>query len=181
MVKPAIFIDRDGVINVEVSYLCDPDKTELIPGCADAIREIHRAGALAVVVTNQSGIARNMYDVAAMMQVHARIQRLLLQEGSDCTIDAFYYCPHHKEFSGECPCRKPAPGMLLNAAADLGIDLKKSSMIGDRISDLAAGSAAGCRQCVLVLTGYGANEVDKAADKNFPAAENLLHAVKICL
>ena len=179
--KPAVFIDRDGVINVEVSYLCDPEKTELIPGCAEAVREIHRAGALAVVVTNQSGIARKMYDVADMMKVHARIQSLLLQSGSDCTIDAFYYCPHHKEFSGECPCRKPAPGMLLRAADELGIDLAKSSMIGDRMSDLSAGLAAGCRQCVLVLTGYGANETDKAADKNLPAAENLFHAVKICL
>ena len=181
MVKKAIFFDRDGVVNVEVSYLCEPDKTELIPGCAEAIRKIHEAGFLAVAVTNQSGIARKMYPVADMMSVHARIPKSLLEQGADCTVDAFYYCPHHKDFSGECSCRKPHPGMLLQAAEDFDIDLENSCMIGDRISDLCAGSAAGCSKCVLVKTGYGENEVEKAREANFAVTVNLLDAVNNCL
>ena len=177
MVKKAIFFDRDGVVNVEVSYLCEPEKTELIPGCAEAVRKIHEAGFLAVAVTNQSGIARSMYTVDDMMSVHARIQKILLAQGADCPVDAFYYCPHHKDFSGECSCRKPAPGMLLKAAEDFNIDLENSYMIGDRISDLRAGSAAKCKKCVLVKTGYGENEVEKAVEANFPVTENLLDAV----
>ena len=178
MVKQAIFFDRDGVVNVEVSYLCDPEKTELISGCAEAIRKIHAAGCLAIAVTNQSGIARKMYTADDMMSVHARIQQILLAHGTDCTVDAFYYCPHHKDFSGECSCRKPHPGMLLQAAEDFEIDLKNSAMIGDRMSDLHAGIAAGCRKCVLVKTGYGENEIGKAVEANCPIAENLLDAVK---
>lgn len=181
MVKKAIFFDRDGVVNVEVSYLCEPDKTELIPGCAEAIRKIHEAGFLAIAVTNQSGIARNMYTVDDMMSVHARIQKLLLAEGADCTVDAFYFCPHHKDFSGECSCRKPAPGMLMKAAEDFNIDLENSYMIGDRLSDLHAGSAANCKNCILVKTGYGENEVGKAREANFAVAEDLLDAVNHCL
>ena len=181
MVKKAIFFDRDGVVNVEVSYLCEPDKTELIPGCAEAIRKIHDAGFLAIAVTNQSGIARKMYTVADMMSVHARIQKILLEQGADCTVDAFYYCPHHKDFSGECSCRKPHPGMLLQAAEDFNIDLENSCMIGDRMSDLRAGSTAGCSKCVLVKTGYGENEVEKVHETNFAVAGNLLDAVNNCL
>ena len=177
MVKKAIFFDRDGVVNVEVSYLCDPEKTELIPGCAEAVRKIHEAGFMAIAITNQSGIARKMYTVDEMMSVHARIQKILLAEGADCAIDAFYYCPHHKDFSGECSCRKPHPGMLLQAAKDFDIDLENSAMIGDRMSDLRAGIAAGCRKCVLVKTGYGENELDKAAEAHCAIAENLLDAV----
>lgn len=177
MVNKAFFIDRDGTLNVEVSYLCEPDKTVMIPRCAEAIRAIHRAGYLAVVVTNQSGIARKMYSVKEMMSVHARIQALLLAEGADCVIDAFYFCPHHKDFSGECECRKPHPGMLLKAAADFQIDLAKSVMIGDRISDLRAGANAGCIHNVLVLSGYGMNEMAKAQEQNFMIAEDLSDAV----
>lgn len=179
--KNAIFFDRDGVVNVEVSYLCDPEKTELISGCAEAIRKIHEAGFLAIAVTNQSGIARKMYTVADMMSVHARIQKILLAQGKDCTVDAFYFCPHHKDFSGECSCRKPHPGMLLQAAEDFDIDLENSVMIGDRLSDLRAGSAAGCRKSILVKTGYGENEVEKAKEANFPIAGNLLDAVTLCI
>ena len=181
MVKKAIFFDRDGVVNVEVSYLCEPDKTELIPGCAEAIRKIHEAGFMAIAITNQSGIARKMYTVKDMMSVHARIQKMLLAEGADCVIDAFYFCPHHKDFSGECSCRKPHPGMLLQAAEAFDIDLENSYMIGDRMSDLRAGSAAGCKKCILVKTGYGENEIDKASEANCAVAENLLDAVNTCL
>ena len=178
MVKSAVFIDRDGVINEEVDYLCKADETRIIPGCAEAIRQIHRAGALAVVVTNQSGIARKMYAVEDMMSVHARIQKLLLEQGAECAIDAFYFCPHHKEFTGDCCCRKPEPGMLLQAAKALNIDLAASIMIGDRISDLRAGRAAGCARSVLVKTGYGSNETGKAQQEGFYVAENLADAVK---
>ena len=177
MVKKAYFIDRDGTLNVEVSYLCEPDKTEIIPRCAEAIRAIHLAGFLAVVVTNQAGIARGMYSVTEMMSVHVRIQKLLLEQGSDCTVDAFYYCPHHEKFTGECPCRKPQPGMLQQAAAALDIDVENSVMVGDRISDLYAGRNAGCRFSVLVKSGYGVNHAEMAEQENFPVAGDLYEAV----
>ena len=122
-----------------------------------------------------------MYTVDDMMSVHARIQKMLLSEGADCVIDAFYFCPHHKDFSGECSCRKPHPGMLLQAAQAFDIDLENSAMIGDRMSDLRAGIAAGCSKCVLVKTGYGENEIDKALDAHCPITENLLDAVNTIL
>jgi D-glycero-D-manno-heptose 1,7-bisphosphate phosphatase len=173
----AFFIDRDGTLNVEVSYLCEPDKTEIIPRCAEAIRAIHQAGYLAVVVTNQAGIARGMYTEKEMMSVHVRIQKLLLACGSDCTVDAFYYCPHHEKFTGDCSCRKPHPGMLLQAASALDIDISASVMVGDRMSDLYAGRNAGCKCSFLVKCGYGENHAATAEEENFPVADDLWEAV----
>ena len=176
--KKAYFIDRDGTLNEEVSYLCEPDKTGIIPRCAEAIRAIHQAGYLAVIVTNQAGIARGMYSEKEMMSVHARIQKLLLVQGSDCTVDAFYFCPHHEKFTGECPCRKPHPGMLLQAAEAFDIDVENSVMVGDRMSDLYAGRNAGCRFSVLVKSGYGGNHAETAEQENFPVVGDLYEAVE---
>ncbi len=175
----AFFLDRDGVINVECDYLHDPEQVVLIPGTADALKQIRAAGFLAVVVTNQSGIARGMYSEADTHAVHRRINELLGKE--DAQIDAFYLCPHHPGYSGECSCRKPAPGMLLAAARDLQIDLSRSFMVGDRISDLAAGKNAGCRNSYLVRTGYGSNLVEEAAAAGFPVADDLQSAVTAAL
>lgn len=150
--RPAIFLDRDGTINVEVNYLHRVIDFVVIPGVAEAIARLNHAGWPVFVVTNQAGIARGMYDVAAMEQLHSHLQEVLAQHGAH--IDAFYYCPHHPDFSGICACRKPAPGMLLRASEDYGIDLSRSWLIGDSAGDIGAGRTVGCRT-ILVRTGYG--------------------------
>lgn len=170
----AVFLDRDGVINEEINYLHEPEKTVIIPGVPEALVRFHRAGFLVIIVTNQSGVARGMFPVSCVHPVHARIQRLLLSRGgAEATFDACYMCCHHEKYTGLCQCRKPAPGMLLQAAADFHIDLSQSYMAGDRLSDLLAGRNAGCRESFLVRTGYGVNEVAKAGEAEFPVVDDL--------
>lgn len=156
--KQAVFLDRDGTINVEKDYLYRPEEFEFIPGAAEAIRLLNRAGFLVVVVTNQSGVARGYYTEQDVYQLHRHIEQLLLM--ADARIDAWYYCPHHPAgqhpYNLDCDCRKPRTGMLEQAAQDLGIDLSRSWMVGDKQVDVEAGIAAGCRP-LLVLTGYGAD------------------------
>lgn len=155
--KRAVFLDRDGTINVEKDYLYRPEEFEFIPGAVDAVRLLKQHGYVVVVVTNQSGIARGYYTEDDLTVLHNHIDRLLAAEG--VSVDAWYYCPHHAEGKGEyavdCSCRKPLPGMLLKAADEHGIDLSSSWMVGDKLVDVEAGVAAGCRS-VLVRTGYGA-------------------------
>jgi D-glycero-D-manno-heptose 1,7-bisphosphate phosphatase len=160
MKKRAVFIDRDGTINVEKEYLHQPEDFEFIPGAPEAIRILGEAGFLVVVVTNQSGVARGYYGEADVKRLHVYMDDLLAQEGAK--VDAYYFCPHHPEngtgkYLIDCECRKPNPGMLLQAASELGIDLTASWMIGDKLADVEAGIAAGCRSA-LVLTGYGSIE-----------------------
>jgi len=155
----ALFLDRDGVVNEECHYLFEPEKVVLTEGVGAAIRAANEAGFLVVVVTNQSGVARGLYTLDDVDAVHRRIVELL-GEGEDAPrIDRFYCCPHHAtagmgEFLLDCDCRKPKPGMLLRAAAELGIDLSGSYLVGDMRTDLEAGAAAGCRT-YLVRTGHG--------------------------
>src|SRR3954447_7656759 len=151
--QPAVFLDRDGTINVERNYLHRPDEMVLIPGVPGAIGRLNRAGYRVVVVTNQAGIARGLYTAADMRAVHARLAELLAEAGAH--VDAFMFCPHHPDFTGPCDCRKPAPGMLLAAASAYDLDLQRSWIVGDAAGDIGAGQAAGCRT-VLVRTGYGA-------------------------
>lgn len=159
--RAAVFLDRDGTINEEVGYLDRMEKLQLIPGAADAIRWINESGMKAVVVTNQSGITRGLFDEAFVAQVHARLREMLRAEGA--LIDAFYFCPHHPtegrvEYLKICDCRKPAPGMLLRAAEELRIDPNHSYMVGDTLKDIEAGARAGTRG-VLVRTGCGEESV----------------------
>ena len=168
--QKACFLDRDGVVNVEVSYLHEPEKTVLESGIVDALKAIHQHGFLAVVVTNQAGVARGKYPEEDIFKVHARLQELLAEYGEK--IDAFYYCPHHPEHSGECACRKPNPGMLLQAVKDLNIDVTNSLMIGDRMSDVNAGRNAGCKASYLVRTGYGLETLAEKPDPGCPVADN---------
>jgi len=158
--RPALFLDRDGVINVEVEYLSDPDRVALIPGVAAAIAEVNRAGVPVVVVTNQSGIARGTYGAPELAAVTARLGQLLGAAGA--RVDATYHCPHHpagsiRELAILCDCRKPGPKLVLDAARDLDLDVPRSVLVGDKASDLGAARAAGCA-AVLVRTGYGAAE-----------------------
>ena len=182
--KKAFFLDRDGVLNVETGYLHEAEKTVLLPTVAEAVELIHRAGYLAVVVTNQSGVAKKMYPPENILEVNSRIQSTLIASGSSCTLDAWYYCPHDPAITGECVCRKPAPGMFFKAAADLDIDLRSSFMIGDRIHDLHAGKNAGCAGGCLVTTGdpeIRQKHRERAVEDGFPVAGSLIEAVKILL
>jgi D-glycero-D-manno-heptose 1,7-bisphosphate phosphatase len=164
LLRPALFLDRDGVLNVEVEYLHDPAALVLEPGAAAAVAAVNRLGLPVVVVSNQAGIGRGLYDEAAYHAVQRRLVELLAAEGA--RIDADYHCPHHPvhglgPYRAACECRKPRPGMLLQAARDLGLDLRRSVLVGDKLSDLAAGRAAGC-VAVLVRTGHGAAEEARA-------------------
>ena len=183
--RKAFFLDRDGVVNVEVDYLHRPGDVILIEGVGEAVDKIHAAGFLAVVVSNQSGVARGMYGMPDVKAVENRICELLRQDGHSVP-DAFYYCPHHKkgtvpELAFDCDCRKPKPGMFLQANRDWEIDPSKSFMIGDRMSDLHAGLAAGCAESVLVLTGYGKNEQETACGEGFRVEPAILDAVNYLL
>jgi len=141
---PAAFLDRDGILNVDHGYTHKPENLEMIPGAAAAVKLLNEAGYYVFVVTNQSGVARGYYSEAAVKIFNQHVQDALKAEGAH--IDAFYYCPHHpngviKEFAIQCRCRKPAPGMLEQAARDWPIDLSRSFLIGDMNRDLAAAAA----------------------------------------
>jgi len=155
--RPAVFLDRDGTINVEKDYLYRVEDFEFIPGAVEAIRRLKLAGFLVVVVTNQSGVARGYYDLAAVERLHQHLQDELGRVGA--AIDGFYVCPHHPtsglgDYRRDCDCRKGAPGMLLQAAGELGLDLDRSYMVGDKLADIEAAVRAGCKP-LLVRTGYG--------------------------
>jgi len=144
--RPAAFLDRDGVLNVDHGYVFRTDDLEWIAGAQTAVRLLNDAGYLVIVVTNQSGIARGYYDEAAMHKFHAYMQEVLRAQNAH--IDAFYYCPHHpggtvKKFAISCKCRKPAPGLLEQAAREWPIDLNRSFFIGDKDGDMAAAAAFG--------------------------------------
>lgn len=157
MSRSAIFLDRDGTVNVEKDYLHRIEDWEWIPGAIEAIRLINQMGYLAIVVTNQAGVARNYYDENAILLLHAQVDKWLKEQGAK--IDAYYYCPHHPQFGdeGPCSCRKPEPGMLYAAQHEFDIDLKRSWLIGDKLSDVEAALVAGVAP-VLVMTGYGKQE-----------------------
>ena len=174
--KWAVFLDRDGTINKEVRYLHDPDDLGLFPHAAKAIRLLNEANVPAIVVTNQAGVGRGYFAEEVVRAVHKRLAKKLAAHGA--YLDAIYYCPHHPDEG--CTCRKPNPGMLLQAAHEHTIDLQRSFVVGDKISDLEAGRRVGCRT-VLVLTGYGTEMRGRLNHSTLqPAlvAQNLLEAVK---
>ena len=160
--QKAVFLDRDGTINKYVGFLRNIDDFELLPGVAEAIRKINLSGYLAIVVTNQPVIARGEVTYSELQEIHNKMETLLGKQGA--YIDKIYFCPHHphKGFDGEipelkieCDCRKPKPGMLLEAARDYNIDLSKSWMIGDSEKDVRAGKTAGCKTILIGTGNYG--------------------------
>ena len=176
MMNKAFFLDRDGVVNFDVRYCHEPEKIILKPGVPEGLKALHQAGFLAVVVTNQGGIALGMYEAGAVDACHARIQELLAPYGEK--IDGFYFCPHRQKVTGECSCRKPHPGMLFKAARDFDIDIQNSFMVGDRFSDLEAGRNAGCKQGYLVDSFYWDSHAPKAEKAGFSTAKTLLDVVQ---
>jgi len=182
--RRAIFMDRDGTVSHEVGYINHVTRMRPYPFTADAIRRINQSDWLAVLITNQAGVARGYFTEDLVHQVHARLQALLQLDGA--RLDAIYYCPHHPAagvppYRQGCNCRKPRPGMLLKAAEEHNIDLSASVMVGDKISDVEMAHAMGMKG-VLVLTGYGRGEWEHQSQSwnirpDF-IAENLLEAVK---
>lgn len=156
--QKAVFLDRDGTINKYIGFLRDIDDFELIDGVASAIKAINASGYLAIVVTNQPVIARGEVSFEELQEIHNKMETLLGEQGA--YVDAIYYCPHHphKGYEGErpelkieCDCRKPKPGMLLQAAKDFNIDLEHSWMIGDGENDITAGKNAGCHTALITV------------------------------
>lgn len=180
-IKRAVFIDRDGTLNVEKEYLHRVEECELIPGAGQAIRLLNQAGWLVVVVTNQSGVARGYYREQDVVALHRHIDAELSRNGAH--VAGWYYCPHHpsgvEPYNQPCACRKPLPGMLLQAAGELTIDLSSSWMVGDKLADVEAGMAAGCRP-ILVRTGYGQLESAQLPDR-VPVCDDLAAAARLIL
>ena len=163
---PAIFLDRDGTINVDHGYVFESDNFEFIDGVIDAMRELKNMGYALVLVTNQSGIARGMFTEDQFMHLTEWMDWSLADR--DVDLDGIYFCPHHPQAAVEalrqvCDCRKPEPGMLLTAERDLNIDMASSYMVGDKIEDMLAAKAAGVGKKVLVRTGKPVTAEGEAA------------------
>ena len=171
--RKAAFLDRDGTLIEEVNFLSRVEDLRVFPFTLEAVRRLKDAGYLIVVVTNQSGIGRGIYDEAAMNAIHDAMQEQL-----DGMIDAFYFCPHLP--CDGCLCRKPKLGMIESAVKDLSIDLSESWMIGDKKIDVETGKNAGSRTA-MVMTGYGRSHVEQLSSTPDVLAENLLDAVREAL
>ncbi len=168
--RPAVFLDRDGTLMDDTGYVGDPAEVRIFDGVPDALAALRARGFLTVIVTNQSGIARGKFSLADFEAVHASFLHLL----GPGLIDATYMCPDHPDTATDR--RKPGPGMLLEGARDLGIDLARSWMVGDRAGDLEAGRRAGVRS-ILVRTGEGTGTDSSAAvhiAADFPAAAKFI-------
>jgi D-glycero-D-manno-heptose 1,7-bisphosphate phosphatase len=187
MKRPALFMDRDGTISEEVGYVNHPSRFRVFPYTAEAIKLLNENGWLAIVVTNQAGVARGYFAEDVILQVHDRLRGEL--EKAAAKLDAIYYCAHHPSvgeppYRLDCDCRKPKTGLIERAAADFEIDRERSWMVGDRYGDLELARNAGLHGA-LVLSGYGRGEWDyqRASWKLEPevVAENLLEAVKMII
>ncbi|MDT7603808.1 MAG: D-glycero-D-manno-heptose 1,7-bisphosphate phosphatase [Acidobacteriota bacterium] len=184
MRRRAVFIDRDGTISEEVGYVNHPTRYRVFPFAPEAIRALNEAGWLAVLVTNQAGVARGYFAEEMIGAVHDLLSQELARH--DARLDAIYYCPHHPSvgeppYRATCDCRKPKPGLIKRAAAEFSIDLAHSWTVGDRYGDTELARNAGTR-AALVLTGYGRGEFEHQREswQHQPdlIAENLLEAVR---
>jgi D-glycero-D-manno-heptose 1,7-bisphosphate phosphatase len=174
MASAAVFLDRDGTIVEDSGFLHEPGKVRLLPGAAEAIRQLNQAGFLVVTVSNQSGIARGRYTAADYEAVQRRLAELLASH--QARLDGAYFCPHHPDVTGPCACRKPGVKLFQDAATALGIDFARSWWVGDRLSDLEPARALGGR-AVLVETGDGRHHVAAARAAGFTTAPDLAAAL----
>ena len=182
--QAAVFFDRDGTLNEEVGHVRNAEDFRVYSFAARAVRLVNEAGLRAIVITNQSGIGRGFMPESLVRRVNRQLTRRIAAGGGK--LDAIYYCPHHPEAAVErfrmvCECRKPAPGLLEEAAREFGVNLERSFMIGDRFVDILAGRRAGARS-VLVLTGVGRVElvdekINRIAQPDH-VAENVYKAVR---
>jgi len=183
MKKRAVFLDRDGTINRDVGYPDSYSLIDIFPYSYEAVRKINQAGLLAVITTNQSGVGRGLIKEDNLQDIHRQMKAVFDRQGA--RLDGIYYCPHYlfsklPEYKKDCSCRKPFPGMALQAAAELNIDLPNSYMVGDKVEDILFGLNIQARP-ILVLTGYGRQSITKLKQQGInPAhiASNLLEAVE---
>lgn len=178
--RKAIFLDRDGTLNIEKEYLYQEKDLELEEGTIEALQILRDLGYLLLVVTNQSGVARGYYSEEDLISFHEAFQRKLMEQGQK--IDKFYYCPHHPEkgigkYKQDCNCRKPNPGMLEQGIQEFDIDRESSFMVGDKIADVQAGARAALTP-ILVRTGYGKQEETKGLEGELVVFDNLLAFAK---
>jgi len=177
--RKAVFLDRDGVLNHDPPHFAHRlDQMKMIPGVDDAVKLLKDNGFFLVIVSNQSGVARGFYDEKQISIFNNALLEEIRKKGGD--IDAIYYCPHHPEGVIEkyriiCNCRKPKPGMILDAANSHNIDLSQSFFVGDKATDIETGKNAGVR-CFLVLSGQGKDEVSKVRSGDCQIAKDLLEA-----
>jgi D-glycero-D-manno-heptose 1,7-bisphosphate phosphatase len=186
--QPAVFLDRDGVINQESEYVHRIEDFHFIDGVFDACRQFSKAGFRLIVITNQAGIARGYYTEDEFHRLTEWMLNEFMQRG--IKIHDVYYCPHHPvhgvgQYLRQCDCRKPGPEMILRAAREHSLDLSHSILVGDKASDIEAGRAAGVGCCVLVLTGHtpADSELDKADAvlEDLQAVVNALVNNQICV
>lgn len=185
MKRAAVFIDRDGTINEQMGYINHISRFKILPGIPDAIRLLNDLGFLAIVVSNQSGIARGYYPLHLVQEVHDFLKQRLKQE-ADAALDDILFCPHHPdgvvpEFTINCECRKPKTGLIDQACRSFDIDLSRSFMVGDMSSDMEFAHRAGIGG-IMVKTGYGLGEIEhvlpKKQAKPIHIARDLLDAVQ---
>lgn len=182
--KPAVFIDRDGTVNEQMGYINHPDRFVILPGVADAFRVLNKNGFLAIIISNQSGVARGYFPVELVDKTHDLMMQSLLRKGA--SVDGIFFCPHYPrgvvpEYSLDCDCRKPKTGLIKKACEHFDIDMSRSYMIGDHYTDMELADRAEIKG-ILVKTGYGRGVIEY----NLPGmtfqpcyiAEDLLDAVK---
>lgn len=175
----AVFLDRDGVLVEDTGLIVDERATEVLPGVCEALSLLHGAGFLLIVVSNQTVLARGLLDEKGVIDLEKKIEDRMCEQGAPA-LDGFYFCGHHPRASlskwrSHCQCRKPAPGLLLQAAEDLNVELAKSYMVGDRPSDVAAGKGAGCKT-VLLETGRHADPPIETAGPFEPSPPDMIFA-----
>lgn len=184
MSRPAVFLDRDGTINEQRGYINHISRFVLLPRTAEAVRLLNEHGFLAVIVTNQSGVARGYFPIELVNEVHEHLKELLRKEGA--YVDGIFFCPHYHrgevgEYTIECNCRKPRPGLIEKARKNLDIDMAGSYLIGDRVSDIELAKRCNLKG-VLVKTGYGKGDLEyvfpNSRAKPLHVAKDLLAAVR---
>lgn len=175
----AVFLDRDGTVNAEVGYLRDLADLRLIPGAGTAIKRFQEAGLKVILVTNQSGVARGYFPESLVHEAHELLDQMLLSEGAK--IDAVYYCPHHPTagnsmYTMECDCRKPGTGLIDRAARDLGIDVKRSYVVGDKWSDVELGQRVGAHS-ILVQSGFAPDDPGNIRPPHISDPDFIAHTI----
>lgn len=168
----AVFLDRDGTINIDTGYLADPAEVRLIDGAAEAIRRLNEAGVKALVISNQSGVGRGLFTETDLAKVNTRLVELLVASGA--RLDGIYCCPHRPDDG--CQCRKPATGLVKDAAAEHGVEIGRGCVVGDKAIDMELGRNLGVRT-ILVLTGNGRAELEKVSPPPDYVAYDLADAV----
>jgi D-glycero-D-manno-heptose 1,7-bisphosphate phosphatase len=184
MKKPAVFIDRDGTVNEQMGYVNHLSRFMILPGVAEAFRILNQEGFLAIIVSNQSGVARGYFPIELLYNTHSLLKESLLRDGA--AVDGLFFCPHYPkgsvpEYSFDCDCRKPKTGLIKQACEHFDIDMSRSYMIGDHYTDMELADYSNIKG-ILVKTGYGAGVIEY----NLPfmltrptyIAEDLLDAVK---